>query len=62
MRTFWRLAATVIGLIGLVWFGQGIGVIGGSVMTNDAKWAVIGGIMIIASIVIFWIGWRRKLN
>ena len=29
-------------LVGAVWFGQGIGVIGGSFMTGEALWAVIG--------------------
>jgi hypothetical protein len=33
-------------LVGAVWFGQGIGVIGGSFMTGNALWAVIGFPMI----------------
>jgi len=40
----------IIGLtlvvIGAVWFGQGIGVIGGSFMTGEVLWAVIGAITI----------------
>ncbi|HEY3874813.1 MAG TPA: hypothetical protein VGM92_05020 [Candidatus Kapabacteria bacterium] len=39
--------AVLLILIGLVWFGQGIGVINGSVMTDDPKWAWIGGAMIV---------------
>jgi hypothetical protein len=31
-------------LIGGVWFFQGIGVLPGSFMTGQTKWAVIGGI------------------
>ena len=39
--------SVLIALIGLVWFGQGIGLIHGSIMTDDSKWAIIGGIMIV---------------
>ncbi len=38
--------ACFIGLVGIVWFGQGIGLIHGSVMTNETQWAVIGAILI----------------
>ena len=54
------LIATLLGLIGIVWFGQGIGVIHGSVMTDDSKWAVIGGIMIVVSVGLFWTAMRGK--
>jgi hypothetical protein len=33
-------------LVGLVWFFQGIGVIGGSFMSDQPVWAVIGVAMI----------------
>jgi uncharacterized membrane protein HdeD (DUF308 family) len=42
---------TVIGvglcLVGVVWIGQGIGLIGGSFMSGQAVWAVVGAIVII---------------
>ena len=45
------VARVVIGivlcLVGAVWFGQGVGVIGGSFMTGEALWAVIGAIAIL---------------
>jgi hypothetical protein len=47
-------------LIGIVWFGQGIGLIHGSVMTDDGKWAVIGVIMIVVAAGIFWFARKRK--
>ena len=34
-------------LVGIVWFGQGIGAIGGSFMTGEAVWAVIGAIAVL---------------
>jgi hypothetical protein len=33
--------------VGAVWFGQGVGWIGGSFMTGEAVWAVIGAVMIL---------------
>jgi apolipoprotein N-acyltransferase len=35
-------------LIGLVWFGQGLGWIGGSVMTGVTFWAVVGPVVAVA--------------
>ena len=38
-----RLAiAFLLALVGIVWIGQGIGVIGGSFMTGSLVWAVVG--------------------
>jgi hypothetical protein len=46
MRTR-MVIGVVLCLIGAVWFGQGIGAIGGSFMTGDAVWAVIGAICVV---------------
>lgn len=43
-------AALVI--IGVVWIGQGIGLIGGSFMTGEAVWAVIGAIALLFGVVL----------
>lgn len=40
----------VAALIGLVWIGQGIGLIGGSSMTNDPTWLVIGLVVLVIGI------------
>jgi hypothetical protein len=37
-------------LVGAVWIGQGVGVIGGSFMTGQAVWAVFGAIAILAGV------------
>ena len=42
----------VLNVFGLVWFLQGIGVLGGSDMSGDAFWAIVGGVMIIAGVTI----------
>ena len=44
MQRMWArvIIGAVLVLTGAVWFGQGIGVIGGSFMTGEELWAVIG--------------------
>jgi uncharacterized membrane protein YcjF (UPF0283 family) len=40
-----RLAiGALLVLVGLVWVGQGVGLIEGSFMTGEAVWAVIGAV------------------
>ena len=46
------IVGAVLGLVGLVWFGQGIGVIGGSFMSGQAVWAVIGSVLIVFAVVL----------
>ncbi len=38
--------ALILGLVGLVWIGQGIGLIGGSMMTGSDFWAAAGVLML----------------
>ena len=40
------VAGVVLVVIGAVWFGQGVGAIGGSFMTGEVLWAVIGAIAV----------------
>jgi hypothetical protein len=47
-----RGAGTVVGLVlvltGLIWGGQGLGLIGGSFMTGQTRWLVIGVVVAVA--------------
>ena len=49
-----RPVALVLGgilvVIGLIWFFQGIGVLGGSAMSGVALWAVIGPIVALGGV------------
>ena len=52
MRTRWIIAAVCV-LAGLVWIGQGTGVLKGSgFMVGDMTWAVIGAALVVLGIVI----------
>jgi hypothetical protein len=46
------LAGVLCVVVGAIWFGQGIGLIGGSFMTGEAIWAVIGVIAIVFGVVL----------
>ena len=52
-----RLAiAILMALIGLVWIGQGTGLIGGSAMSDQAIWALIGAVLVVGAVAIVWRG------
>ena len=41
------IIGVVLCVVGVVWIGQGVGVIHGSFMTGEAVWAVIGGVAVL---------------
>jgi hypothetical protein len=49
-----RIALNVSGvlclLVGFVWFLQGINILPGSFMSGQTKWAIYGGLLLIAGI------------
>lgn len=54
MRTRW-IVAVGLAAIGLVWIGQGLGIIGGSgFMVDDRRWAVAGGVLLASGVVLGW--------
>lgn len=53
----WRMVVALsAGAVGLVFLGQGLGMIPGSYMTGDRTWAVIGAAMIVIAGVLGWRG------
>ncbi len=50
--------AALLAVVGLVWIGQGIGLIGGSFMTGSSVWAVVGVVLVVAAAGIAWFGRR----
>ncbi len=59
-----RIALDVVGvlfiLVGGLWFLQGINVLGGSVMSGQGQWVVIGGIIAVVGIALLVLGNRRR--
>jgi hypothetical protein len=59
-----RIAIAVVGvfvaLFGLLWALQGFGVVGGSFMSNNTTWAIIGPIVLVIGIALVFVAFRRK--
>ena len=45
-----KIVATLLILMGIIFFLQGINVLPGSVMTGDMKWAVIGAASVVIGV------------
>ena len=58
MKLFLNIVAVLLILAGGVWFLQGINVLPGSFMTGQIRWAIYGGIAILAGIGL--IVWNRR--
>lgn len=47
-------------VVGLVWAGQGIGLLPGSVMTGDRTWLVIGALAVVGGAVLLVLSTRGR--
>jgi len=60
-----RIALNVSGvlclLVGCVWILQGINILPGSFMTGQTKWAIYGGILLVAGIGLLISANRRRI-
>jgi len=62
VRIRW-FSIVALGFVGLIWIGQGTGLIRGSgFMTDDLRWAAIGVLLVIAAVVFGIIERRRRPN
>ena len=61
------ILGVLLGLLGLVWVGQGLNLLKGSVMTGQMQWAVIGVVLILLAAWLLWgvareRGWVRSAS
>jgi hypothetical protein len=60
MRTRW-IVALVMAAVGLVWMGQGLGIIrGSSFMVGDVRWMFAGLALVAAATVVAWTAVRNR--
>jgi hypothetical protein len=61
-RATLRMTAILVALVGLVFIGQGLGLIRNrSFMVDDVRWAVIGAVMVVGCLVFAaWDRTRRR--
>jgi hypothetical protein len=55
------ILAIILVATGLVWIGQGTGILQGrSFMVGDPLWTIIGGACVIAGLAVGWLEVRRR--
>ncbi len=59
MRILMSIISILLILVGGIWILQGASVIGGSVMTGQSQWAIIGAIAAVAGILLLVFSNRR---
>jgi hypothetical protein len=62
MRIALNIVGSLLVLLGVTWFLQGIDVLPGSFMTGQIRWAVYGGIAIAAGIALLLAAKRRRAS
>jgi LPXTG-motif cell wall-anchored protein len=60
MRIVFNVLGGLLLLAGGVWFLQGINILPGSFMTGQTKWAVYGGLLMVAGIGLLVLANRRR--
>ena len=55
-----NIAGALLVLLGAVWFLQGINVLPGSFMTGQIRWAIYGGIAVLAGVSLLWAAKIRR--
>ena len=60
MRWIPMVVGIVLILLGGLWLLQGVGILGGSVMTGQTFWAIVGLILLIGGIALCVFGLRRR--
>jgi hypothetical protein len=60
MQRVRSIVAVVLVLVGLVWVGQGIGLVPGSFMTRDPFWAVAGCCTVAVGGFVGWAAVRKR--
>jgi hypothetical protein len=59
MRPLRAVLAFVLALVGVIWIGQGIGLIGGSAMTGSLFWAAAGLVFLVLAAALVALERRR---
>jgi hypothetical protein len=55
------LAGGLLMLVGLVWIGQGLGLLrGSSFMVDDTRWALIGAVALVVGATLVILAWRSR--
>jgi hypothetical protein len=61
-RVILLVGGVVLLLVGVLWTLQGLGVVGGSVMSGVTLWAIVGPIVALVGVFLLWRASRRTLG
>lgn len=53
------VAGALVTIAGAIWALQGFNVIGGSFMSGNSIWAIVGPLVALAGLAVIAVGWRR---
>lgn len=59
MKWVWNFIALILLLMGTVWILQGINLLPGSFMTGNPTWTIMGAVLAVISVVVFYLANRR---
>lgn len=61
-----RIAGNIVGVVmvlrGAIWVLQGSNMIGGSVMSGESRWTIIGVIVALVGLAVLWWANRRRAH
>jgi hypothetical protein len=60
MRIVLRVVGVLLVIVGCIWVLQGVNVLPGSFMTGQIRWAVYGGISVVAGIVVLVAAGKKR--
>ena len=62
MKAILNIVGALLVLMGAIWFFQGINVLPGSFMTGQIRWAIYGGIVVVAGLALLFAANRRRVD
>jgi uncharacterized membrane protein len=62
MKIVFNILGVLMVLMGAIWFLQGINILPGSFMTGQMKWALYGGCMVVAGLLVLARANRRVVS
>lgn len=62
MRWTWLIIGVIAVLFGVVWTLQGLNIIGGSFMSGNVTFAVIGPLVALVGLILIVLGARRRVR
>ncbi|WP_314503574.1 hypothetical protein [uncultured Microbacterium sp.] len=62
MKKIWPflVSGVILSVVGLIWTLQGVGILGGSVMSGESLWAIIGPIVLLVGVGLIIVGMSRR--